>query len=134
AADGHRVRKGLKATLDLPNGTLADGKVSRVGPVARQTAGENGGTSTTIEVEGPVPGRRKTVGAATVHVTFVSARRADVLATPVGAVLAWAEGGHGVQVVEGGTTRYAAVKTGMFAEGQGEIAGLSVGTTVAVPK
>lgn len=134
AADGHLVRKGLKATVELPDGTRADGKVSRVGRVARQTAGENGGTSTTIEVEVSVPGLKKTFDAAPVQVTFVSARREDVLAVPVGALLALAEGGHGVQVVEGGTTRYAAVKTGMFADGQVEITGLPEGTTVAVPK
>jgi len=38
---------------------------------------------------------------------------------PVGALVALAEGGYGVQVIEGSTARYIAVKTGMFAGGRG---------------
>src|SRR5690606_29274660 len=126
-------RKGLKATVELPDGNSAEGKVTRVGRVAEQKTGEDG-TTATIEVEVSVPGLKKTFDEAPVQVTFVSARRENVLAVPVGALVALAEGGHGVQVVENGATRYAAVDTGMFADGKVEIGGLPEGTTVVVPK
>jgi hypothetical protein len=54
---------------------------------------------------------------------------------PVGALLALAEGGYGVQVVDGSTTRYLPVSTGMFGNGLVEISGDGVreGMTVGVP-
>ncbi|WP_336215610.1 peptidoglycan-binding protein [Nonomuraea sp. LPB2021202275-12-8] len=132
-ADGHLVRKGMNATVELPDGTEVKGKVTGVGKVATETgAGEE--TATTVEVRISVSGVKKSFDAAPVDVTVVSQRREDVLAVPVGALLALAEGGYGVQVVQGGTTGYAAVETGMFADGQVEITGLDEGTTVAVPK
>lgn len=55
---------------------------------------------------------------------------------PILALLALAEGGYGVQVVEGGTTRTVVVRTGMFAGGRVEVsgAGIAEGTVVGVPK
>ena len=48
-------------------------------------------------------------------------------------VARWPEGGYGVQVVEGASTRYVAVETGMFAGGKVEVRGIDEGVTVAVP-
>ena len=72
---------------------------------------------------------------APVEVSFESSRRTGVLTVPVTALLALAEGGYGVEVVEGSRTRIVAVKTGMFANGRVEIsgAGLKEGLRVAVP-
>ncbi|NRQ40607.1 peptidoglycan-binding protein, partial [Nonomuraea sp. NN258] len=136
-ADGHLVRKGMKATVELPDETTVDARVTSVGRVAtEQSAGQSSGqeTSTTIEVTLSVRGLKKTYDAAPVAVTIVSEQREDVLAVPVGALFALAEGGYGVQVVDGATTRYAAVETGMFADGKVEVQGVAEGTTVAVPK
>jgi hypothetical protein len=71
-----------------------------------------------------------------VHVALVSAHVDNVLTVPVAALVALAEGGYGVQVVDGSTTRYVAVRTGMFANGRVEIAGegITAGTLVGVPK
>ena len=49
--------------------------------------------------------------------------RADVLTVPVAALVALAEGGYGVQVVDGGTSRFVAVETGLFADGRVEVSG-----------
>ena len=70
-----------------------------------------------------------------VTMRFVVAERTDVLAVPVVALVALAEGGYGVQVVEGSTTRYVAVTTGLFARGYVEITSgeLRPGMTVVVP-
>jgi hypothetical protein len=53
----------------------------------------------------------------------------------VAALLALAEGGYGVEVVDGASTRIVAVETGLFAGGQVEVSGggLAEGTVVGVP-
>ncbi|WP_049572226.1 peptidoglycan-binding domain-containing protein [Nonomuraea sp. SBT364] len=132
-ADGHLVRKGMRATVELPDGSEVKGEVAGVGRVAEQTGGADDAT-TTVEVKVSVSGLKKTYDSAPVKVTLVSRQRESVLAVPVGALVALAEGGYGVQVVEGPATRYAAVATGMFADGRVEVTGLAEGTTVAVPK
>ncbi|MFI7221577.1 peptidoglycan-binding protein [Nonomuraea angiospora] len=132
-ADEHLVRKGMKATVELPDGTEVNGRITGVGKVATET-GTGNDPATTVEVTVSVSGLKKSYDAAPVKVTIVSGRREDVLAVPVGALFALAEGGYGVQVVEGRATRYAAVETGMFADGRVEVTGVQEGTTVAVPK
>jgi hypothetical protein len=50
-------------------------------------------------------------------------------------LLALAEGGYGVQVVENGATKIVAVKLGLFAAGKVEVSGdgLAEGTVVGMP-
>ena len=68
-------------------------------------------------------------------VRFVASERPDVLTVPVAALVALAEGGYGLQVIEGGTARYVAVELGMFADGRVEVSGdgLAEGVTVGMP-
>ncbi|SEG52993.1 Putative peptidoglycan binding domain-containing protein [Nonomuraea solani] len=132
-ADEHLVRKGMKATVELPDGSTVNGEVARVGKVATES-GSGADTATTVEVVVSVSGLKKSFDAAPVDVTIVAGRRENVLAVPVGALVALAEGGYGVQVVEGAATRYAAVETGMFADGKVEVTGVEEGVTVVVPK
>ena len=69
------------------------------------------------------------------RVMFTARERRAVLVVPVGALVALAEGGFGVQVVEaGGATRYLAVTTGLFANGKVEVegVGLAEGMTVGM--
>jgi peptidoglycan hydrolase-like protein with peptidoglycan-binding domain len=72
---------------------------------------------------------------ATADVAFSASARTGVLTVPVAALLALAEGGYGVQVVAGSSTRIVAVRTGLFAGGRVEItgAGLTAGMTVGMP-
>jgi hypothetical protein len=53
----------------------------------------------------------------------------------VAALLALAEGGYGVEIVSGSTSRIVAVETGLFADGRVEVAGadLTEGMTVGMP-
>ncbi|MFI6901241.1 peptidoglycan-binding protein [Nonomuraea sp. NPDC050394] len=131
-ADRHLLKKGMKATVELPDGTEVRGKISTIGKTAT-TTGEGQETTTTVEVTVAVSGV-KGFDTGPVKVTVVSGQREDVLAVPVGALFALAEGGYGVQVVEGASTRYAAVEAGLFADGKVEVTGVDEGTTVAVPK
>lgn len=134
-ADQHLVRKGGKVTVELPNGTTVPGAVASVGKVATENAADEE-SPTTIDVVVSVRDDEKlrTYDTAPVEVTIVSAQRRNVLAVPVNALLALAEGGYGVQVVEGPATRYVAVKTGMFADGKVEVTGVDEGATVVVPR
>jgi peptidoglycan hydrolase-like protein with peptidoglycan-binding domain len=129
------VKQGVAATVTLPSGATVAGTVGTVGTVA--TAGANGG-SATMPVTVTIADQSKlgSLDGAPVDVTLVSAQATDVLSVPVAALVALAEGGYGVQVVEGSSARYVAVKTGMFASGRVEISGdgITAGTVVGVPK
>lgn len=140
-AKQHLVRDGGKATITLPDGATVDGTVTSVGTVATQVeqpagAASSGEPSNTIEVR-IAPADQAPIGrldAAPVDVTLVSGVKENALAVPVAALVALAEGGYGVQVVDGPNTRYVAVRTGMFAGGLVEITGLTKGTMVGVPQ
>jgi peptidoglycan hydrolase-like protein with peptidoglycan-binding domain len=129
------VKVGLAATVTLPDGKTVSGTVSGVGNVA--TAGTQGGPAT-IDVTVAIADQTTlgTLDAAPVDVTVVSATAENVLTVPVSALVALAEGGYGVQVVTGTTTRYVSVQTGMFAGGRVEVSGsgITAGTVVGVPK
>ena len=132
------VRAGIVAVVTLPDGSTVDGTVSEVGTVATSSGGGNGApSSTTIDVTVTVADQQAlgTLDAAPVTVSLEADRAENVLTVPVAALVALAEGGYGVQVVEGSTTRYVAVTTGMFAGGRVEITGegIAEGTVVGMP-
>jgi peptidoglycan hydrolase-like protein with peptidoglycan-binding domain len=153
-AKQHLVHLGVDATVTLPDGTEVGGTVAGVGTVAT-TAGagteagaEPGDTSggegqsgssdpPTVGVTIQIDDQQAlgTYDAAPVDVVLVSDTREDVLAVPVAALVALAEGGYGVEVVDGDHVSYVPVDTGMFAGGQVEISGdgIAEGTVVGVP-
>jgi peptidoglycan hydrolase-like protein with peptidoglycan-binding domain len=133
------VKTGASVTVKLPDATTVAGTVASVGKVAETQTGSDGKSeTTTIEVVVAIKDQSKlgSFDEAPVDVTFVSSQRKDVLTVPITALLALVEGGYGVQVVEGDTTRIVAVKTGMFAGGRVEISGdgITTDTVVGVPK
>jgi hypothetical protein len=129
------AKPGAAATVTLPDNHTVQGKIATIGTVA--TAG-NGNNPATIDVTVSMADQSTlgTLDSAPVDVTLVSAQAQNVLSVPVAALVALAEGGYGVQVVEGSTSRYVAVKTGVFAGGRVEISGdgIKVGTVVGIPK
>ncbi|MEJ3742251.1 peptidoglycan-binding domain-containing protein [Actinomycetes bacterium KLBMP 9797] len=131
------VTKGIEATVELPSGKAVAGTVASVGTVAT-TSTTNNQETTTVEVTVTVKDQKAlgTLDEAPVDVVLQAERRENVLAVPINALVALAEGGYGVQVVEGGTARYVAVDTGMFAGGKVEVTGDGVveGALVGVPK
>lgn len=140
-ADQQLVRKGIEATVTLPDDKTVKGTVTSVGTVATKTTSGSGASqssTTTIDVKVTVADQKAlgSLDEAPVDVTLVSDKRENVLAVPVGALVALQEGGYGILVVDGTTTRYVAVKTGMFAGGRVEVSGAEVteGLTVGVPK
>jgi peptidoglycan hydrolase-like protein with peptidoglycan-binding domain len=129
------VRPGVSATVTLPDSRTVNGTVATVGTVA--TAGTQGNPATIdVTINLADQSALGSLDQAPVDVTLVSAQANDVLTVPVAALVALAEGGYGVQVVTGSTSRYVAVQTGMFASGRVQITGtgITAGTLVGVPQ
>jgi hypothetical protein len=144
------IRKGMAVSVVLPGGKPAAGTVASIGTVASGSPGGGGNNQADGASQGGQPAGTATVqvvvtiadqaalgtlDAAPVDLALTVAERKDVLTVPVAALVALAEGGYGVQIVEGSVSRYVAVKTGMFASGQVEISGdgIAEGVTVGVP-
>ncbi|MGI5212871.1 efflux RND transporter periplasmic adaptor subunit [Plantactinospora sp. CA-290183] len=139
--DDERLAKvGAKVTVSLPDGKEVSGTIADTETVVETDSGGAGGESepeTTIEVTVAVADPKALDGfdQASAEVAFTAAEREDVLTVPVAALLALAEGGYGVELVQGQTTRIVAVRTGLFASGRVEISGegLAEGATVGMP-
>jgi len=139
-SDENLVKDGTTATVRLPDGKSVKGTVSDIGTVASTettTSGVQSKTTTTIPITVEI-GDQKSLGsldAAPVDVDLISASAKNVLAVPVNALVALAEGGYGVQVLDGATTRYVAVKTGLFSSSNVEVSGtgLAEGMNVVIP-
>jgi len=126
------VGAGVKVTL--PDGKSVDGKVESVTTTVKP--GQNGADPTT-ELDVVIGLGDTTAGLqrASVKVAFTASVREQVLTVPVAALLALREGGYGVEVLESGTGKIMAVKTGLFAAGRVEVSGdgLAEGMTVGMP-
>ncbi len=123
------AQQGAKADIELPDGTIATGTISAVGTVAKSQGGEGEGSGdegkskptlpVTVTLDSPTAGG--SLDGAPVKVRLVRSTREGVLAVPVNALLALAEGGYGLEVVEGAGRRLIRVETGLFAEGMVEV-------------
>jgi peptidoglycan hydrolase-like protein with peptidoglycan-binding domain len=145
-ADQALAAEGRKVTVTIPGGKSLDGTIARVGTVAtapEQASPTPGGSGTTtsaarIPVTVALADQQAlgTLDAAPVDVDFVSQRREGVLAVPVAALLALPQGGYGVEIVHGRSTRIVAVKTGLFAAARVEISGggIAAGMKVGMPR
>jgi peptidoglycan hydrolase-like protein with peptidoglycan-binding domain len=135
-SDQRLARKGAAVTVTLPDGKTARGKITKTELVIKP-AEEQEPASTAVEVTVAVDDAKAVAGldSATVDVGFTASQRENVLTVPVAALLALAEGGYGVQVVDGAATRIVAVETGLFATGRVEVSGdgLAEGMTVGMP-
>ena len=120
---------GTPVTIEFGDGTKVDGSVSEQISVPQ----DDGTTKarSTIEPHGDVPGEPGEVTIA-VDATLAS----DVTIVPVGALLALAEGGYAVEVVDGsGSSHLVGVKVGEILDGKAEVSGgIAVGDSVLVAK
>ncbi len=137
--------KGARVTVRLPTGTSVPGQVSAVGTPAAGVGGDqpaasaqqSGAGAGQVEVTISVADQKAlgVLSGAPVDVRYVAQERKNVLTVPVDALLALAEGGYGLEVVEAGQPRIVPVKPGMFADGRVEVTGdgLTEGLVVGVP-
>ncbi|MCT2593507.1 peptidoglycan-binding protein [Streptomyces sp. N2-109] len=138
------VHKNDKVTVTLPDAARVTGTITSVGTVAtREGSGDDQGDGdsksvikVTVGVDRKDRDRLGTYDGAPVDVGITSVAKKGVLTVPISALLALAEGGYGVEVVDNDRPRVVAVKTGLFARGRVEITGegLEQGDKVGVPK
>lgn len=138
---------GAAVEVHLPSGAVVPGAVSS-GPTTAATAsdasggggGSAGGAGATITVkvadQAALAKGQKGGPVSVVHVGMV---RREVLAVPPAALIALAEGGYGVEVVDSASARrshFVAVTAGMFADGLVEVSGsgLAAGNLVRLPQ
>src|SRR5262245_26670797 len=149
AADSAGIaRVGDKVDIELPSGRTVKGMISEVGKVAKagsSPSGSGGSDSSSTSSEATItitirvdqPKQTGDLDQTPVKVDFVKQRKRGVLAVPVTALVALAEGGYAVEVSDPttSTTHLVRVKTGLFAGGHVEVtgAGLRQGQRVVVP-
>lgn len=139
-ADQRLAKKGTKVAVELPDGTSVGGRIEDVSTEIDPGDGGEQDPSTKVKVTVALDGAKAQKAAASyvlaaVNVFFTAGERRDVLTVPIAALVALPEGGFGVEVVQGSTTAYVAVETGLFANGRVEITGegITEGTKVGMP-
>ncbi|WP_329619411.1 peptidoglycan-binding protein [Streptomyces sp. NBC_01255] len=139
-SDRRLAKQGTAVQVTLPDGAAVQGSIGGVSTVSKPAEGQKKAETKIKVVVGLTDARaREAVRAydeAGVHVTFTAGTRKDVLTVPVAALLALAEGGFGVELVEGSTSTYVPVTTGLFADGRVEISGSGIarGAKAGMPK
>jgi hypothetical protein len=138
ASQQSEVKAGDRVSITLPDGTTTPGVVSSVGTVATTSgSGPNATTTIPVQVKLTDPKAAGTLDQVpvTVHITTASVK--NVLAVPVGALLARSPGGYVVEVAgPGNTRRYVPVRPGIFDDTSGlvQVTGaLAPGQRVVVP-
>ncbi|MEU1668874.1 peptidoglycan-binding domain-containing protein [Streptomyces sparsogenes] len=153
------AERGNRVTVELPGGHTVKGRVAEIGQNASPAQGAEGGGDggdgggggegdAAKNAKVPVLIRisdQEALGrlnSTPVTVRYVGRKREDVLTVPVAALVALAEGGHGLELAEGDGaegekgSRFVAVKTGLFANGKVEVSGPAVreGMKVRIPE
>jgi len=132
-SDQRLARKGAAVRVTLPDDKEIPGKIKDVETVVTPAEGQQE-ASTSLSVTIGFATSPAGLDRAAVSVAFTAARRPDVLTVPVAALLALAEGGYGLQIVDGAAERIVAVRTGLFADGRVEVSGdgIAPGTKVGI--
>ncbi|CAM5497209.1 hypothetical protein GCM10010222_63610 [Streptomyces tanashiensis] len=129
--------RGAGVTVGLPDGTAVKGQVASVGRQATAPEGDGGtsGAAPTVPVTVTITDQRSLgrLESGPVSVEYVGRKRENVLAVPVAALVALAEGGHGLETEDG---RFVTARTGLFADGMVEVSGpaLRAGLKVRIPQ
>ncbi|MEU3428432.1 peptidoglycan-binding protein [Streptomyces gardneri] len=135
AQEASWAARGTEVTVGLPDGSPVRGRVASVGREATVPEGGAGGAAPTVPVTITVPDQRALgrLESGPVTVEYVGRKREAVLSVPVAALVALAEGGHGLETPDG---RFVAARTGLFADGMVEVSGPAVteGMKVRIPQ
>ncbi|MFI6333217.1 peptidoglycan-binding protein [Micromonospora chersina] len=133
--DASWAAPGTAVTVTPPGGSATAGEVQAVGETQ---PGDGAAAVQQLSLTISVGDQKALTGAerGPVEVRYARQERKSALTVPVGALLALAEGGYGLEVTDSGAARIVAVKTGLFADGRVEVTGadLRAGMTVRMPK
>jgi peptidoglycan hydrolase-like protein with peptidoglycan-binding domain len=134
AAKRDLVKAGDAVEIGLPGDKRIPGTVTSVGTAASSSgSGGGGGGDAQVAVTITPHGSTDGLDGSPVDVYVTRQKAENVLAVPVGALLALAEGGYGVETEA--DHKLVPVETGLFADGQVEVRGpgLRPGLKVVVP-
>ena len=133
AQDQELLTVGSPVSIVMPDQSEVTGTVTFISTVA--TGGEPGSPATfDVEISLDDPSAAGELDEAPVDVKAVSEAVENVLAVPVSALLALAEGGYALELVESESTRLVAVDPGFFADGFVEVSGtITAGDIVVIP-
>jgi hypothetical protein len=148
SADQDFARKGASATVDMPDGKEAEGRITSVATEATDAAATDQGVPSTEEAEPDLvvevvirllgkAASQSAVEEAPVTVELKKVVAKDVLTVPVTAVGAGTGGGYTVTIVDqAGEAEAIPVEVGVFSDGFVEIEGegLQAGMNVEVPQ
>ena len=129
---------GAKVTVEFPDASTSPGTVTAIGTVATNATGQAGGQATvpvTIQVD-QVPDSVSGFVQIPVTLKVVTKSIPNAFVVPTSALVALAEGGYGLEVVDGpAATHLIPIETGSFADGFVEVKGtaLADGLSVVVP-
>ncbi|NMO50004.1 peptidoglycan-binding protein [Actinoplanes sp. TBRC 11911] len=136
----HAVRLHDAVTVTLPGGDKVPGRVTELSTVATAPSERDLGRGSELpSVAAIVTLQRQVAGAALdqapVEVDVVTESAKGVLAVPITALVALAEGGYAVYLLDGGARRLTGVTPGLFSQTLVQVAGagLHEGSTVEVP-
>lgn len=128
------VAEGDSVVIVLPDDTETPGTIDSISNVA-VTDPLTGNQSLEMTIAFDRVADAAAFEQAVVDVKIVSEQVLDVLLAPVEAVLALAEGGYALEVIDGDTSKLVAVELGKFADGLVQITGdVREGDQVAVPR
>lgn len=139
----NRLEAGTAVQLELPGDVETTGKITDIGPetaAANQGGpGGGGGPTVTITITLDDPAKAGDFDSGSVDVTIERSRVKDATTVPVTALLALAEGGYAVQVVDArqpGGYRLAAVEIGTYSGNDVQVTGPGIepGVQVLVPR
>jgi peptidoglycan hydrolase-like protein with peptidoglycan-binding domain len=136
ATDHDELAPGDAVSVELPDGTIVDGRVASVGRVA-EVDQQSGSVTLPVSITLDDPDAAPDLDRAPVTIHVVTESREDVLAVPVNALLALLEGGYAVEVVnDDGSRHYVGVEIGLHDDGWVEISGtgLDAGTRVVTAR
>jgi peptidoglycan hydrolase-like protein with peptidoglycan-binding domain len=130
------AKEGQQVDVQLPDGSTVKGDVTAIGSATTTTSGNgpNAQTTTSYPMQIKVPDSVTAPDGSTVSIALISTKATGVLAVPVKALVALAEGGYGVEKLTNGAPTLVAVKPGAFAAGFVELtSGVAEGDEVVVP-
>ena len=131
------VETGTVVALTLPGGVASSGTISSIGTQPEVTPNDPSATATVpVEITLDDPAAAGTFDSGSVDVALERSREDRVLAAPVTALLALAEGGYALEVVDGaGASHLVGVSIGTIADGYVAVTGdgVAAGVSVVVP-
>nr|CEL19508.1 Putative peptidoglycan binding domain 1 [Kibdelosporangium sp. MJ126-NF4]CTQ94693.1 Putative peptidoglycan binding domain 1 [Kibdelosporangium sp. MJ126-NF4] len=122
------AKPGSKVTVNV-GGRTVTGTVKQVtlaAPDNNSAPGQQPETKFDVSITLDDPAGTTAPDGSSVDVRFTVQSQQGVLTVPVGALLALAEGGYALEVVDGQSRRLIPVKTGLFADGKVEVSGPDV--------